>query len=158
MVFQVGDTVIHSVHGLGEVVKIEERMIHNCVKSCYVVKTNNLTIWVPVENGDQHSLRAPSSKDEFEGLFKVLNGPYEPLPEDRLERKRLLLNLLKDGQLKSIFRVVRDLSRFGNKKKLSDEDKAILNRATNSLLTEWVFSLSVPISQARQEMGDLLNS
>jgi CarD family transcriptional regulator len=158
MDFQVGDTVIHSIHGLGEVVNIEERMIHERVKSCYVVRTNNLTIWVPVDNGDQHSLRAPSSKTEFESLFTVLHSPNEPLPEDRMERKRLLLDLLKDGQLSSIFRVVRDLSRFGNKKKLSDEDKALLERAINSLLTEWVFSLSVPISQARQQMGELLNS
>ena len=158
MVFQIGDKVIHSVHGLGEVVQIEDKMIHDHIQSCYVVRTHNLTIWVPVDNGDQHSLRAPSSKNEFENLFSVFHGPYEPLPEDRLERKRLLLDLLKDGQLSSIFRVVGDLSRFGNKRKLSDEDKAILERATNSLLAEWVFALSVPIAQARQQMGELLNS
>ena len=158
MTFQVGDTVIHSVHGLGEVVNIEERMIHEHIRNCYVVQTHNLTVWVPIENGEQHSLRSPCSKREFKSLFRVLNGPCEPLPEDRLERKRLLLGLLKDGQLKSIFRVVRDLSSFANKKKLSDEDKAILERASNSLLTEWVFSLGTPLNQARQEMGELLNS
>lgn len=158
MDFQIGDKVIHSIHGLGEVVQIEEKTIHDHVKSCYVVRTHNLTIWVPVDNGDQHSLRAPSSKSEFENLFKVFHKPNEPLPEDRVERKRLLLDLLKDGQLSSIFRVVRDLTRFGNNRKLSDEDKAILERAMNSLLTEWVFSLSVPIAQARQQMGEMLNS
>ena len=158
MDFQIGDKVIHSIHGLGEVVQIEEKMVHDHVTSCYVVRTHNLTIWVPTDNGDQHSLRAPTSKGEFEKLFTVLHGPNEPLPEDRLERKRLLLELLKDGQLVSIFRVVRDLSSFStNKKKLSDEDKAILERAINSLLAEWVYSFSVPIAQARQKMGELLN-
>jgi CarD family transcriptional regulator len=158
MVFQVGDVVIHSIHGLGKVVRIEDKPIHGNTQSCYVVRTENLTVWVPIENGNQHSLRAPTPKREFESLYTALNGPNEPLPEDRQERKRILRELLNDGQLTSIFRVVRDLSSFGQKKKLSDEDKAMLERAVNSLLAEWVFSLSVPLAQARQKMDELLGS
>ena len=158
MDFQIGDIVIHTIHGLGEVVQIEDKMIHGNITSCYVVRTSDLTVWVPMDAGDQHSLRAPTPKKEFETLFATLHGPNEPLPEDRQERKRILRELLNDGQLTSIFRVVRDLSSFGQQKKLSDEDKAILDRAVNSLLAEWVFSLSVPLSQARQKMGELLGS
>jgi CarD family transcriptional regulator len=158
MVFHIGDKVIHSIHGLGDVIEIEDKMIHDRNASCYVVRTATLTIWVPIDSGDQHSLRAPTSKSEFENLFAVLRGPCQPLPDDRIERKRKLLELLKDGQSISLCRIVRDLSSYGHEKKLSDEDRSILVRAKNSLLAEWVFSLSVPLSQARQEMGELLNS
>ena len=51
--------------------------------------------------------------------------------------------LLKSGQLISICRVVRDLSSYGYERKLSEGDKSTLHRAKDSLLAEWVYSLSV---------------
>jgi CarD family transcriptional regulator len=158
MVFQIGDKVIHSIHGFGDIVKIEDKMVRDLNVSCYVVRTPTLTIWVPIDAGDRHSLRAPTSKSEFENLLSILRGPNELLPDDRFERKKQLLKLLKDGQLISIFHVVRDLSSYGYNKKLNDDDRSILERAKNSLLAEWVFSLSVSLPQAEQKMGELLDS
>ena len=158
MIFKIGEKVIHLNHGIGDIVDIEDKMVRDRNVSCYVVRTPSLTVWVPVDNGDRHSLRAPTSKREFENLFSVLRGPIEPLPEDRLERKKQLLELLKSGELNSICRVVRDLSSFGHERTLSEEDKSTLRRAKDSLLAEWVFSLSVPLPQATQKMEELLNS
>jgi CarD family transcriptional regulator len=156
MDFQIGDKVIHSTHGLGEVVQIEEKVIQEHIKSCYVVRTQNLTIWVPVENHEQHSLRVPTSNSEFTDLFTIFHSPPELLPEDRLERKKLLHELLNDGQISSICRVVRDLTYLDRQKKLNEEDRSILERAKKSLLDEWVYSQGVPLAQARQEMAELL--
>lgn len=158
MVFQIGDKVIHLTHGLGEIIDIETKTVHNHYVSCYVFQSPRLTVWVPVKSEDQHNLRAPKSKGEFEDLFSVLESPNEPLPDDHLQRKNQLLELLKDGRLKSICRVVRDLSDYSKEIKLSDIDKSILNRAKNSLLVEWVFSLSVQLPHAQKEMATLLSS
>lgn len=159
MDFQVGSTVIHAKHGLGEIASIEETLINGQKTACYIVKTRDLTIWVPMldETGNC-SLRAPTPETEFDQLFKILRSPYEPLPDDRKERKSRLLQQLTDGNIASLCHLVRDLSGYSHKKKLSDDDKSILERAQNSLLTEWVFSLSVPMPQARKQMGDLLQS
>lgn len=157
MGFSVGSTVIHAKHGLGEIVQIEDSLINGQKTTCYVVKAGNMTIWVPVEDVMGHcSLRAPTSENDFDNLFKILRGPYEPLPEDRKERKSYLLMQLTDGNLASLCHLIRDLSGQGQKKKLSDDDRSILERAQNTLLTEWAFSLSVPVHQARKQMGDLL--
>ena len=158
MIFQVGKKVIHVNHGIGDIIKIEDKMVHDRNVSCYVVRTPALTVWVPIDDGDRHSLRAPTSKREFKKLFSVLRGPVDLLPEDRLERRKKLLELLKSGQLNSICRVVRDLSSFGNDRNLSEEDKLTLHRAKDSLLAEWVYSLSIPLAQANQTMEELLNS
>ncbi len=155
MDFNIGDEVIHLVHGLGEIENIEDKTVHDHIASCYVFRTPSLTVWVPVE--DQHSLRAPKSKSEFEKLISVLQSPNEPLPEDHLKRKKQLLELVKDGQLTSICRVVRDLSEFSNTIKLNDSDKSILDRAINSLLVEWMYSLSVPLPQAQKKMAEFLS-
>jgi RNA polymerase-interacting CarD/CdnL/TRCF family regulator len=157
MYFSVGSTVIHAKHGLGEVIRIEETLINGQTTACYVVKTRDLMIWVPVEaNTVRGNLRAPTPKAEFEHLLAILHTPSEPLPEDRKERKSHLLHHLTDGSMASICRLVRDLSGYGHQKRLSDDDKSILERAKNTLITEWAFSLSMPVSQARKQMGEFI--
>ena len=58
----------------------------------------------------------------------------------------------------SICRVVRDLTQFKRSKKLNDQENSILERATNSLLTEWSLSLGMSENQAQLAMTKLLES
>jgi CarD family transcriptional regulator, regulator of rRNA transcription len=157
MDFHIGDKVIHSTYGMGEIVHIEEKVIHDHPINCYVVRTNELTIWIPINDLHQNSLRTPTLPDEFKRLFTILTSPGEALPEDRVLRKDQLIANMKDGQLSSICQVVRDLTHFKRIKKLNDQEKSILERAMNSLLTEWIYSLGVPQHQAQQAMLKMLD-
>ena len=157
MDFHIGDKVIHSTYGMGEIVHIEEKVIHDCPTNCYVVRTNELTIWIPINDLHQHSLRTPTVPDEFVRLFSILTSPGEALPEDRVLRKDQLIANMKNGQLASICHVVRDLTQFKRIKKLNDQEKSILERAMNSLLTEWIYSLGVSQLQAQQAMTRMLD-
>lgn len=158
MIFQVGDEAIHSTHGLGKIVDIEVKNIHEQDQHCYLFRTADLTIYIPIDSTGQQSLRLPTPPKEFRKLFKVLSSNGEPLPEDRIDRKNHLLSRLHDGQLVSIFLLVRDLTHFMRGSKLNDQEKSILERATKSLLTEWSLSMNVPIAQAKQAMDQLLAS
>jgi RNA polymerase-interacting CarD/CdnL/TRCF family regulator len=156
MNFHVGDKVIHWAYGLGEIVQIEEKVIRNHLTNCYVVRTSDLMIWIPINDLPERSLRLPAPPDEFERLFAILTSPSESLQEDRVMRKDQLMAQMRDGQLASICRVVRDLTNFKRIKKLNDQEKSILERATSSLLTEWTYSLGLPLNQAHQAMMTLL--
>lgn len=156
MGFHVGDKVIHWSHGLGEIVRIEEKIIRDHPTNCYVVRTRDLTVWIPIDDLDQQSLRLPAQPDEFVRLFTILTDPSEKLVQDRVQRKDQLMSQMRDGQLASICRVVRDLTYFKTSKKLNDQEKSILERATNSLLTEWSYSLGTPMDQAHEAMVNLL--
>lgn len=156
MSFQIGDKVIHWRYGLGEITDIEEKVIQDSLTKCYVLRTSDLTIWIPINDQPQQSLRVPASADEFTTLFEILSSPSEQLLEDRIQRKDQLMLQMKDGQLASICRVVRDLTHLKHSAKLNDQEKAILERAINSLLTEWTYSLDMPMSQAKQEMSSML--
>lgn len=120
MDFHIGDIVIHSTYGMGEVVHIEEKVVHDSIANCYVVRTNDLTIWIPINDLHQNSLRTPTSPDEFVRLFSILTGPGEDLPEDRVLRKDQLLANMKNGKLASICHIVRDLTLWKQTKKLND--------------------------------------
>jgi RNA polymerase-interacting CarD/CdnL/TRCF family regulator len=157
MNFHVGDKVIHWAYGLGEIVQIEEKVVHDHLTNCYVVHTtSNLMIWIPIDDLPQRSLRVPTLPEDFTRLFDILTGPSEELLEDRALRKDQLMAQMRDGQLASICRVVRDLTNFKRSKKLNDQEKSILEQATNSLLTEWTYSLGLPLDQAYQKMMSLL--
>ena len=158
MAFQIGDKVIHLSHGLGDIVNIEDKRVLDSTARCYEVRTPNLTVWVSIDAGGQNTLRDPTPRSKFKRLFAVLRGPVESLPEDRNERKKLLLEMLSDGQLKSVCQVVRDLSNYGREKNMGADDKSILERARNSLLAEWEFSLSVPLPEAERKLRKLLDS
>jgi RNA polymerase-interacting CarD/CdnL/TRCF family regulator len=155
MGFQIGDKVIHWTYGLGEIVLIEEKIIHGHLTNCYVVEISDLTIWVPIDLG-QTSLRVPTPPKDFDKLFTILTSPGEALLEDRMLRKNQLMEQLRDGQLASLCRVVRDLTHFQRGTKLNDQERSILERAEKSLLAEWTYSLGTPFSQAHQAMTSML--
>ena len=112
MGFKIGDKVIHWTYGLGEIVRIEEKPINDNLTNCYVFQTSDMTIWIPIDEVQQHSLRQPTKPDEFVRLYDILGSPGEKLDEDRVMRKNQLMMQLKDGQLASICKVVRDLTYY----------------------------------------------
>ena len=116
-----------------------------------------MTVWVPTDEQDKISLRAPTPPEEFIKTLPILTSPNEQLVEDRVLRKNQLMDNLKDGQLSSVCRVVRDLTHYQRGSKLNDQEKSILDRAVKSLLTEWTFSLGTPQNLAHQTMESMLN-
>jgi RNA polymerase-interacting CarD/CdnL/TRCF family regulator len=156
MGFKIGDKVIHWTYGLGEIVRIEEKPINDQLTNCYVFQTSDMTIWIPIDAVKQHSLRQPTEPDEFIRLYDILTSPGEALQEDRVTRKNELMTLMRDGQLASICKVVRDLTHAKRGGKLNYQEKCFLERAENSLLTEWTYSLGLPLSQAHQAMTSML--
>ncbi len=154
--YQVGDTVVHANYGLGEVVKMDEKLIHERQSLCYVVRIRDLTIWVTVDPHGKTTLRAPTPEGDFKELFQILQSPGEPLPDDRFERKTELAERMKEGDLASICAVIRDLISFQHEKKLNDNDKLTLERAQNFLLSEWAYSWSISRAQAEHELARLL--
>ncbi len=156
MGFQIGDTVIHCTFGMGEIIQIEEKTVHGQLTNCYVVRINDMTTWIPIDTQQQHTLRMPTPPDEFERMSAILASPGETLLDDRAQRKDQLLAQIRDGQLASICRVVRDLTHYKRSNKLNEQENSILERAINSLLTEWTYSKGISLMQARQALANLL--
>jgi CarD family transcriptional regulator len=157
MGFQIGDKVIHWSYGIGEIVLIEEKVLRGSATNCYVFRTRDLTIWIPIDQLDQSSLRIPTPPEEFEELFAILSGPGETLPADRMMRKDQIRAQMKGGQLASICQVIRDLEFFKSSAKLNDQESSLLEQAKRSLLTEWTYSLGVTPIQAQQALMQLMD-
>ncbi len=160
MNFHKGDTVMHWAYGIGQIVNLEERALYGSKTIYYVVQVQDMTVWVPADNKVRSRLRTPTSKSRFKQLLAILSNPSVPLPEDRLERKTRLLELVKDGRVESLCQIVRDLSAYQKQKikPLNDNDHLVLKQSRNTLLGEWEFVLSITHAQAEHELHHLLTS
>jgi CarD family transcriptional regulator len=156
MKFQVGEQVIHWKYGLGEIVRLEEKVVLGNRALYYVVQIRDFLMWVQTNEIGEASLRKPTPDSEFDNLFAILRSPGESLSYDCLERKQHLQNQMRNGKLDGICRVVRDLTCFSGVKKLNENDKSVLARARNFLITEWGLSLSVTSDQAERELARML--
>ena len=107
MHFHSGDAVMHWMHGLGTVVRLENRDLFGVASMYYAVKIGDLIVWVPADGELTHRLRPPTPKARFKRLLSELSTPGEALPMDRHERKLLLIELLKDGRAELLVRVIR---------------------------------------------------
>ena len=157
MAFRVGDHVVHRVYGLGEIIRVDVKVLSGHSGKYYVVQIGDMTLWVPVNETGEHCLRFPTPAKELQKLFGLLASPGESLSTDRYLRKTQLTELMKDGKLESICRVVRDLKHYKRTNKINENDTMILMRARNLLLNEWIVALSVPIQQAERELSKLLD-
>ena len=160
MNFHKGDTVMHWTHGIGQIVNLQERALSGSKAVYYVVQVRDMTVWVPADNKVTTRLRTPTPKLRFERLLAILSSPSEALPEDRLERKARLLELLHEGRPEALCQVIRDLSAYQKQKvrPLNDNDQMILKQSRSTLLGEWGFVLSVTPAQAEHELYRLLAS
>jgi RNA polymerase-interacting CarD/CdnL/TRCF family regulator len=158
MNFHKGDTVMHWTHGIGQIVNLEERALAGSKTIYYVVQVRDMTVWVPADSKVQSRLRSPTPKPRFKRLLAILSDPSQPLPQDRLERKTHLLELLQDGRPESLCQVIRDLSAYQKQlgKPMNDNDQIVLKQSRTTLLGEWGFVLSITHAEAEIELYRLL--
>lgn len=156
MDFNIGDTVIHGRYGIGTIVRLEEQTFSGGKMFYYVIQIKDISIWVPADAQAMNRMRCPTPQSEFPRLFSILNEPGGSLPEDRLERKTHLVEELKDGKAESCCRVIRDLSFFQYAKPLNENDRLVLKQASDTLLGEWEFCLSIPLALAQIKLQSLL--
>ncbi len=152
MKFRKGQAVMHWTYGLGKVVRLEHRSLLGQKTLYYAVQVGDMTVWVPADDQLDQRLRKPSSKAQLRKLRSLLSRPGMQLPQDRHERKTLLLEQLKDGRAESLCRVIRSLVTFGKVHGLNDSDEALLKRAQNALLGEWGYALSMTPQQVEQQL------
>jgi len=152
-----GDSVMHWTHGLGKVVRLEERALSGQVIMYYAIQIGDMTVWVPADDMLESRLRLPTRKADFKKMLSTLSKPGDPLPEDRRERKTLLMEWLKDGLTESLFRVIRSLATYRQGHSLNLDEQAILKRSQHALIGEWSCAMSIPAAQAEIELYRLLN-
>ena len=157
MSFQVGDLVYHPAHGVGQVMRLEERRFaREEARLYYEVLTRRNTVWVPVETYQAVGLRPVTTKRDLAGYRAVLKSRPAPLEKDHYKRHRALADRLKQGSFQAVCEVVRDLTARGWRKPLNEADSSSLRTARENLCQEWAAAAGISVVEAAQEIEALL--
>lgn len=157
--FNIGDRVVHPQHGLGEVVKLEDRKFGSGVMRRYYevsILNEGTTLWVPLVPPD-YSLRKLAERSEIELCRAILASQPEPLKDDPRTRQARLAERLKQGTILVQCEVVRDLYAFGEHKSLYGSMAGFFRQTQNVLCEEWAAVEGITLEEAVQEVTNLLN-
>ncbi len=155
MEYQIGDQIIHMNYGPGVITGIEEKKQAGAPGKYYVVKTGELTLWVPL-NATEDRMRFPLERSEFQGHLALLSGDGELLPEFHRDRQGVLAERMKTHKLSEICLIIRDLASRSKAHPLNNNDREIMGAAQALLLNEWEIVTGITRSAARAELERML--
>ena len=156
--FNIGERVVHPQHGVGEVVKLEERTFGSDETRRYyevTIPSAGSTLWVP-SDPPGYGLRKLAERSEIELCRKVLASRPAPLTDDARTRQSILTERLKQGTIRVQCEVVRDLYAFGEHKSLYGSMAGFFRQTQNVLCEEWAIVEGVTLAEAVQEVTELL--
>jgi CarD family transcriptional regulator len=155
--FEIGDKVVHPQHGVGQVVKLEDREFERGdIRRYYEIHIpGGSTVWVPVDLSNS-GLRRLAHKSELAHCREILQARPRPLTEDGRVRQSVLVEHLKQGTLAAQCEVVRDLSAFVAHKPAYGTITAFLEAMLRVLCQEWAMVQETTVSEAMAEISSLL--
>jgi CarD family transcriptional regulator len=155
MPFNIGEWVVHPMHGVGKVTRLELKQFAQAAQLYYEIAIAKGTLWVEVETPPV-GLRRLTAKDELPRYRTVLLSSPTPLNKDYHQRREELRGRLKSGTFQVKCEVVGDLTPHGWQKRLSEVDAALLRSARDGLCQEWAEAEAVTMAEAITEVENLL--
>jgi CarD family transcriptional regulator len=136
--FQVGDKVIYPNHGLGVVVKIEEKTILGTTCGFFHLRilSNETTVLVPVVNVDNVGLRRAITDEEVERLFHLLGDGKIDNHQNWKGRFKDNSDKMRTGSIYDMADVLKSLTFLAKSKSLSFREKRMLDRAKSLIISE----------------------
>ena len=142
--FQVGDKIVHPMHGAGIIENIVAQKINGVVKDYYTMKlpVRAMVVMIPVDHCKEIGVR-PIVDREFAGKVMDSFASIEvTMTQNWNRRYRENMDRLKSGDLFEVAKVVKGLMLRDMKHGLSNGERKMLHSAKEILISEIVLSCS----------------
>lgn len=151
--FQVGDKVVHPMHGAGVIDSIVREKISGKAMEFYVFKMpiSGLTLKIPTENSAAIGVRAIKSVDEIEAVIARIPKLGIDMTSNWNHRYRENMDRLKSGDLDEVSAVIKALMHRDSTRGLSNGERKMLHIAKQILVSEIVLAEDVeyPAAESR---------
>ncbi len=161
--FDIGDIIIYSVHGLCQIDDISEQTIAGVTRTYYVMHPlgeTSLKISIPVDS-DKVVMLKPMEKDVAEELIQTFKEPQAGWIEDAKQRSRKYMELVNTGDRDEIAKIANILMRKSveykkNNKRLYDQDRSLLQMIQNILFKEMALSLETTVETIEERVNHMI--
>ncbi|MCD4783867.1 MAG: hypothetical protein K8T10_08590 [Candidatus Eremiobacteraeota bacterium] len=149
--YEIGQKVIHPLHGIGTVKKIEEKEILGKIGRFSEIYFNNdrLKIMVNLEL-NKSLIRGLVSQDEIPKVFKYMKKCNNKLPLRSSERYNFNMKRIKSSDIYNLAAVIKDLSELKKSKKLSAKEESMLKQTRKILSSEVSFVKEISEEEAEK--------
>ena len=156
--FQIGDKVVHPMHGAGVIDSIVRRRVAGQVQEYYQLRLSvgNMVVMVPTDNTGEIGMRPVVSGAKAEELMSEMEGIEVDMTSNWNRRYRENLVRLKSGDLLEVARVIKGLTIRDQKRGLSTGERKMLHSAKQILISEIVLSKSVSYESVEEELNTAL--
>lgn len=158
--FQIGDKVVHPMHGAGVIDSIVQRRVSGQVQEYHQLKLSvgNMVVMVPTDNTGEIGMRPVVSGAKAKQLMSEMEGIEVDMTSNWNRRYRENLVRLKSGDLLEVARVVKGLRRRESQRGLSNGERKMLHTAKQILISELVLAQSLPYETVESSIDTVLSN
>ena len=153
--FQVGDKIVHPMHGAGVIDSIVTKKVNGVVREYYIMKLpmDGMLVMIPTQNSEEIGVRPIIGPDEADRVIAAIHDIEVDMTANWNQRYRENMLRLKSGDLTEVARVVKGLVQRDGSRGLSNGERKMLHSAKQILISELVLSQSC----SYEEMEDRIN-
>ena len=140
--FQVGDKIVHPMHGAGIVDSIVQKKVSGVVREYYILKlpVGGMMVMVPTEHCEEIGVRPIVPGEEAERIIEQLSSIQVEMTSNWNQRYRENMIRLKSGDLLEVARVIKGLVQREEERGLSTGERKMLHSAKPILISEVVLA------------------
>ena len=140
--FQVGDKIVHPMHGAGVIDSIVQKKVNGVVRDYYILKlpVGGMSVMIPTQNCVEIGVRPVCECDEADHVIESIPEIEIDMTQNWNRRYRENMLRLKSGDLLEVARVVKGLMLRDEERGLSTGERKMLHSAKQILISEIVLS------------------
>lgn len=157
--FQIGDKIVHPLHGAGVIEAIVERTIDGVSAQYYALRPmlGDTQLFVPVDSCEKLGIRPVCSRARAEDFFRRLGGLARSESKGWNQRYRENMLHIRSGNLLEVAQVIKDLAARDKERGLSTGEKKMLTSARQILASELSIALEQPLDAVMAQIDEKLS-
>ncbi len=157
--YSVGDWVVHSHYGVGQLKAQEKKSLTGALENkedCFRVKTGDGVFWFSATKTNNSRIRPIASKYKLRREINILKKPPKYADQDRDVLKQHISEVRSDMSLATTIFIVRELFAIRGRKNLGMNDEKMLNDYSNRLADEYALVLDIDEETARNQLIEFM--
>lgn len=152
--YQIGDKIVHPMHGAGTVENIVTRKIDGEAREYYVLRlpSGGMVVMIPVAASEKLGVRAVCDAPRAEAVLAAVETAETTMSANWNQRYRENTQRIKSGDLDEVARVVKGLTLRERRQGLSTGERKMLHAARNILLSELMLARGASYEQTEHEL------
>lgn len=156
--FQIGDKVVHPMHGAGVVDSIVQKKVDGVVRDYYILKLPNrsMVVMIPTDSSDEIGVRPVVDGEQADRVLAAIPSIQVEMTANWNHRYRENMERMKSGDLYEVARVIKGLTARDTRRGLSTGERKMLHAARQILISEIVLSKSLSYEAVEKQLDTAL--